>query len=178
MFTSAWSSTVIDGASNHLFGMAKEASTFLRIDVDAAPIRVPSVLWASAGADSGLLFTGKMMASGVTNLDCLSDVWFPKIPHYGHLQSQTPTDVGRNVNTLNCISVNLPLALYIQRDPDALRNFSQVGYVPGMYSISMGNVAPASKYEVSYPISGEWHQVFPHSHRGGYFGYDGVSIKQ
>ena len=183
MFTTnaAWEMQIVESENNHLFGMSEYASTFVRVDVDAAPLRVPAVLWASAGPDvagpsSG--FTGKILASGLTNLNFLSNAKFPKVPHYGYLQSQSATDVGRNVNTLNCISVNLPLALYIQRDPDKLYNYSQIGYVPGVYAISLRNVAPTHLYEISYPQSGNLHQVFPHAHRCGVFGYDGISIKQ
>lgn len=181
MFPTSWAMNAIEAESNHLFGMSKYASTFLRCDIDAAPIRKPSVLWASAGQDTSDIttcHTGKILALGVTNIDCITQPWFPKVPHYGYLQSQTSADIGRNVNTLNCISVNLPMAMYVQRDPNALRNFSQVGYVPGIYSISMRNVTPGQLYEISYPRSGNLHQVFPHVHRKGVFGYDGISIKQ
>jgi hypothetical protein len=114
----------------------------------------------------------------VCNISTLNESWFPKIPHYGYLQSQDSKDVGRNANTLNCISVNLPIALYVQRDPDALRNYSQVGYVPGLDAISIRNAAAGQTYEISYPNSDNLYQVFPHVKRGGGFGYDGISIKQ
>ena len=178
MFPGDWNMPTVENESSHLFGLAAVANTFLRIDVDAAPLRTPSVLWAGGGPDSGVSFTGKLLGMGLTDLNCLSKSWFPKVPHFAYLQSQTANDFGRDVNTLNCISVNLPLALYIQRDPDALKNYSQVGYVPGIYAISMRNVAPGQLYEISYPQSGNQHQVFPHIHRGGVFGYDGISIKQ
>lgn len=178
MFPPGWGADQIANGSNHLFGMSADASTFLRIDVDAAPLRQNPVLWAAAGPANGNCGTGKILASSLTNLNALGAAWFPKVPHYGYLQSQTVSDYGRNVNTLNCISVNLPLALYVQRDPDSLMNFSQVGYVPGVYSISMRNVAPAGVYEISYPKSGNLHQVFPHVKRAGMFGYDGISIMQ
>lgn len=178
MFPIGWGVDQLANGSNHLFGMSADASTFLRIDVDAAPLRQNPVLWAAAGPANGNCGTGKILASSLTNLNAIGSGWFPRVPHYGYLQSQTETDYGRNVNTLNCISVNLPLALYVQRDPDSLMNFSQVGYVPGVYSISMRNVAPASVYEISYPRSGNLHQVFPHVKRAGMFGYDGISIMQ
>lgn len=181
MFPAAWTATTIESESNHLFAMSQKASTFLRCDIDAAPLRVPSILWASGGpdiSDINSCFTGKILGLPVTNLNVLTASWFPKIPHYAYLQSQDSKDTGRNVNTLNCISVNLPLALYVQRDPDALRNFSQVGYAPGVFAISLRNVAPGQTYEISYPQSGNLYQVFPHVRRGGTFGYDGFSVKQ
>ena len=181
MFPGSWNVSILESESNHLFGMSKYSSTFLRVDIDAAPLRMPGVLWASAGpdtADAQACYTGKMLALGVMNNDCLTASWLPKVPHYGYLQSQNADDSGRNTNTLNCISVNLPMALYVMRDPDSLRNFSQVGYVPGVYAISLYNIAPGQLYEISYPQSGNLHQVFPHVHRKGIFGYDGISVKQ
>ncbi|WP_371366309.1 hypothetical protein SRRS_07250 [Sporomusa rhizae] len=181
MFPGSWDVSILESESNHLFGMSKYSSTFLRVDIDAAPLRMPGVLWASGGpdtADAQACYTGKMLALGVMNNDCLTASWLPKVPHYGYLQSQNADDSGRNTNTLNCISVNLPMALYVMRDPDSLRNFSQVGYVPGVYAISLYNIAPGQLYEISYPQSGNLHQVFPHVHRKGIFGYDGISVKQ
>lgn len=178
MFPTGWSVDELFAGSNHLFGMSANPSTFLRIDVDAAPLRLKPVLWAAAGPASGVCSTGKILATPLTNLDAFSAGWFPKVPHYAYLQSQSVGDYGRNVNTANCISVNLPIVLYIQRDPDSLMNFSQVGYVSTLYSISMRNVASTSCYEIAYPKSGNLHQVFPHVKRAGMFGYDGLSIMQ
>lgn len=176
-----FSQTALETGSNHLFGMSMQASTFLRCDIDAAPLRLPEVLWASGGQNTGGAangWTGKMLALPSMNLNCLKETWLPKVPHYGYLQSQDSTDTGRNVNTLNCISVNLPLALYVQRDPDALMNFSQCGYVPGVYFISTRNVAPAQTYKVNYPTSDTEYQAFPQTRRGGVMGYDGIAILQ
>lgn len=172
----------IESGSNRLFSAATYASTFLRIDVDAAPNRANPVLWASAGKDDkssvSFGYTGKMLMSHIIDPALVTAGWLAKVPHYGYLQSQKPKDVGRNVNTLNCISVNMPIILYVQRDPDSLRNFSQVGSVPGLYFISMRNVAPTQLYEISFPNSGNQHQALPHVKRGGAMGYDGFSVKQ
>lgn len=183
MFTASatFDTTVLEAESNHLFGMNRYANTFLRANIDAAPQRLPAVLWASAGADLAAIqygYTGKILGLPVKKKDILTETWDPKIPHYAYLQSQNTTDSGRNVNTLNCISVDLPLALYMQRDPDGLRNFSQCGYVPGVYFISMYNMAPAQVYEINYPTSGNEHMVFPHTRRAGIYGYDGFAVKQ
>lgn len=174
IFPAGWTAEQIAFGSNHLFGTSDDPSTYLRIDVDAAPLRQNPVLWAAAGPS----ITGKILGSTLTNIQHINESWFPKIPHFAYLQSQTGDDYGRNVNTLNCISVNMPIALFIQRDPDSLLNYSQVGYVPGIYFISMRNVASASTYEISYPKSGNLHQAFPFVKRGGMFGYDGISIMQ
>lgn len=178
MFTAQWSPVEISKDSNHLFGVAQNPSTFCRVDVDAAPLRPSPVLWVAAGPATATCGTGKILGSTVVNIDCISQGWFPKVPHYAYLQSQTASDYGRNVNTLNCISVNMPIALFVQRDPDSLNNYSQIGYVPSVYSISMRNVAPCSVYEISYPKSGNLHQALPVVERAGLFGYDGISIQQ
>ncbi|WP_371380912.1 hypothetical protein [Sporomusa aerivorans] len=181
MFVSSMTSQTIEATSDYIFAVNARANTFLRANIDAAPNRSPEVLWGSAGpatatADAG--YTGKRIALPVFGDDVISNSWYPKIPHYRYIQSQSTTDTGRNVNTLNCISVNLPLAVYVLRDPDALSNFSQVGYVPGIYFISTRNVAPASTYDINYPASGNLFQSFPQTSRGGSLGYDGISIKQ
>lgn len=181
MFPASLTASVVDSASYHLFSMNLKANTFLRANIDAAPNRTPEVLWASAGpatatADAG--YTGKRLALPVVGAGVLATTWVPKIPHYRYLQSQSSTDTGRNVNTLNCISVNLPIAVYVLRDPDGLANFSQCGYVSGLYFISMRNVSPGSTYDINYPASGNLYQAFPHTSRGGVFGYDGLAIKQ
>lgn len=169
--------TVLDNTSNVLFGMSKMASTLVRIDVDSAPVAKNPILWASSGDETGTkMSTGKILGTMILNHDYLENM--PQYPHYGYLQSQNSTDYGRNVNTLNCISVNLPIGLFIERDPNALKNFSQIGYVPGVYAISMRNVAPTKMYEINYPQSGNNHQVFPHCIRSGKHGYDGISVLQ
>ena len=181
MFAADTTKTGIETNSNPLFGLSEHASTFLRCNIDSAPLRSPEVLWASGGpntAGADTAYTGKLLGLPVMKNSVLSLSWRPQIPHYGYLQSQTTTDPGRNVNTLNCISVNLPLALYVLRDPDGLANFSQCGYVPGVYFISTRNISPAALYSISYPESGVEYQVFPYTSRGGLFGYDGFSIKQ
>ncbi len=181
MFSTTMTQTAVEATSGHFFGMNAKASTFLRVNIDSAPTRSPEVLWASAGpatvsADVG--YTGKMLGLPVLGAGVVNQTWRPKIPHYRYLQSQAADDTGRNVNTLNCISVNLPLAVYVLRDPDALTNFSQCGYIPGIYFISTRNVAPGSTYDIDYPSSGNLFQAFPQTSRGGTLGYDGISIKQ
>jgi hypothetical protein len=180
MFPTAWTTVGIEANTNHLFGFSLKASTFLRLDVDAAPDR--DITWASAcgdlNTDITYGYTGKILGIPVVDTTLMSRNDFPKIPHYGYLQSQSSDDSGRNINTLNCISVNQPLELHVLRDPDTLYNFSLVGYVPGIFFISTKCLADTNKYEISYPDSGTYYQVFSHIRRGGSLGYDGLSVKQ
>ena len=150
MFTSSatFEATAIESESVQLFSMTTCAATFLRADIDAAPLRSPSVLWASAvkndAADISCAYTGKQLALPVKTKDVLADEnkgWNAYILDYSLLQSKDTTDTGCNVNTLNCITMNMNLVAYALRDPDGLRNFSPLGYVPGVYFISMRNVA-------------------------------------
>ncbi len=166
----------VDKTSNELFAMSDTPSFLVQGSVDSAPLLTKPILWWSAGPEKGNMSTGKILASTLTNHEYLASV--PKIPHYGYLQSQNPTDYGRNVNTLNCISVNLPIALFVQRDPNLLMNFSFIGYIPNTFAISMRCLAPDKLYEINYPKSGNLHQVFPHSIKYGKRGYDGISILQ
>lgn len=171
----------LDGIANHMFATSNGSSTFIQAEVDSAPQRTVPVLWLNVGSPAKTQvsgYTGKVAGSHIVNHDCLQADWLPKIPHFGYLQSQSATDYGRDVNTLNCISVDLQIGIYAQRDPDALNNFSLMGYIPGVFAISMKNVAPGQLYEISYPQSGSMHQVFPCCLRGGALGYDGIAIKQ
>jgi hypothetical protein len=184
MFTASktFDATTIETESVQLFSMTTNASTFLRADIDAAPLRNPSILWASAGPNDAsnisYAYTGKQLALPVKTSEVPAAKWNAFIPDYSKLQSQNTIDSGRNVNTLNCITVNMNLVAYVLRDPDGLRNFSPVGYVPGTYFISMRNVAPGQMYEISYPKSGLLHQVFPYTRRRGIYGMDGFSVQQ
>jgi hypothetical protein len=166
----------IDTDSNEMFAMSANPSFLVQGEVDSAPLLEKPILWWSAGPEKGEMSTGKILASTLTNHEYLTSV--PKVPHYGYIQSQNPTDYGRNVNTLNCISVNLPIALFVQRDPNLLMNFSFIGYIPNAYAISMRCLAPEKMYEINYPKSGNLHQVFPHIIKYGKRGYDGISILQ
>ena len=101
-----------------------------------------------------------------------------KIPHYFYLQSRSRRDWGRNVNTLNCITIDMPIFASVLVDPDVLGNYASVGNVSGVFCISTLNMQTGHVYERNYPTSGDLDQVFPHGKRRGFYGYDGISIKQ
>ena len=178
MFTSSsFDPTTIEVESNRLFCSCEKSSTFLRIDMDNAPNRSNKVLWASAGLNTTTPeygYTGLQMAMSIKDDEDLPG----KVPNYILLQSETSRSTGKNVNTLNCITVNLNIVAYVVRDPDVLQNYSPVGYVPGTYFVSMRNLAIGQVYNISYPNSGELHQVFPFTRRYGKYGMDGFSVAQ
>lgn len=174
MFESTYTESNMDANSHVLFGYNSTATTYVLCDVDSAP--ESGIYWVSACPADGIGATGKILATSIVDVDIVADM--PKIPHYGYFQSQTSTDFGRNVNTLNGITVNLPIATFVQRDPNSLMNFSQIGYIPGTYAISLRNVAPTYNYEINYAKYGNEHQVFPHCRKKGKRGYDGIAIMQ
>lgn len=150
------------------------SNTFLRIDIDDAPRESRGYIrWACSGTDN---VTGKPMSLPIR--DPRGQSGNGRIPHYGYLQSQSRLDWGRNINTLNCITLNMPIFMAVQVDPDALKNYAGAGQVSGVYFVSMLNMQSSFCYEMSYPRSNDLCQVFSQSMRRGRFGFDGISIRQ
>lgn len=151
-----------------------DSNTFLRIDIDDAPSdERGNILWASGGSNNE---TGKRLSLPIRTASY--DSTNGKVPNYYWLQSKDILDWGKNINTLNCITVNLPLFVAVIVDPDELENYASVGAISGVYYVSTLNMQTACTYEMSYPKSGGLVQVFPMGKRRGYYGFDGISIKQ
>ena len=148
------------------------SNTFLRIDIDDAPKESRGYIrWASSGTDN---VTGKPMSMPVR----VSGGGNGLIPHYANMQSQNKLDWGRNINTLNCITLNMPNYMAVRVDPDVLNNYASCGQVTGIYYVSMLNMQTSYLYEMSYPKSLDLCEVFSYSMRRGRFGFDGISIRQ
>ena len=148
------------------------SNTFLRIDIDDAPKESRGYIrWASSGTDN---VTGKPMSMPVR----VSGGGNGLIPHYANMQSQNKLDWGRNINTLNCITLNMPNYMAVRVDPDVLNNYAACGQVTGIYYVSMLNMQTSYLYEMSYPKSLDLCEVFSYSMRRGRFGFDGISIRQ
>ena len=137
-------------------------------------MRERNIPWASTSPKGTKNYTGKHMATSISMTGYENDM--PKIPKYSYLQSANPLDYGRNANTLNCLTIALPIALYYLRDPDILENYSQMWYVEGMSFISLKYIAPCKRYEIGYPASGVMQMVYPAYVKKGKCGYDGFSI--
>lgn len=147
-------------------------NTFLRIDIDEAPSDARgNIRWASSGKDN---VTGKPLSIPVRVAKGGNGL----IPNYSSLQSTGELDWGRNINTLNCITVNFPLYFAVRVDPDAMDNYAGVGQVSGVYYVCLLNMQTCGTYEMSYPKSNDLCQVFSYSMRRGIYGFDGVSIRQ
>ena len=148
------------------------SNTFLRIDIDDAPKDSRgNIRWASSGTDN---VTGKPLSLPVRVMKSGNGL----IPHYANMQSTSNLDWGRNINTLNCITINMPLYMAVRVDPDVLDNYAGVGSVCGLYFVCMLNMQTSFTYEMSYPKSNDLCQVFSYSMRRGRFGFDGISIRQ
>lgn len=148
------------------------SNTFLRANIDGAPADSRhNVIWASSGTDN---LTGKKLSLPIRTTDSANG----KIPNYKVLQSASALDWGRNVNTLNCISINYPLYFSVVRDPDAMSLYSAVGQAVGIYFVNTLNMQTGYVYKLNYPSSSDNCQIFPMGHRRGVYGYDGISLKQ
>ena len=181
-----------------VLGSGKQSNTYLRIDIDNAPESTRGhILWASSGEDN---ITGKRLSmpirtgNGVivnnSNLNKEASLWTisngdgnteygnGKVPHYYFMQSHERLDSGRNVNTLNCITINMPIFAAVLVDPDQLDNYAAAGEVLGVYFVSMYNIQTSSVYEINYPASNDTCQAFSVGKRRGVYGFDGISIKQ
>lgn len=180
----------------------KESNTFLRINIDNAPENTRgNILWASSGQDN---ITGKPLSLpirtgngvvvnktvGTTLSKEDGSTWTVsvgngntpygngEVPHYYFMQSHERLDSGRNVNTLNCITINMPIFAAVLVDPDQLNNYAAAGEVLGVYFVSMYNIQTSSVYEINYPSSNDTCQAFSVGKRRGVYGFDGISIKQ
>lgn len=150
-----------------------KSNTFLRIDIDEAPTNVRgNILWASSGTSNE---TGKKLSLPIRTGDGLNG----KIPHYYVLQSKSRLDWGKNINTLNCITMDMPIYGAVLVDPDLLDNYAGVGDITGIYCVSLLNMQTAGTYERNYPRSNDLDQVFPHRmRRDNIRGFDGIAIRQ
>lgn len=148
------------------------SSTFLRVDIDGATADSRhNIYWASSGTDN---LTGKKLSLPIRAIDNANG----QIPNYKVLQSASALDWGRNVNTLNCISINYPLYFSVIRDPDAMSLYSAVGQAIGIYFVNTLNMQTGYVYKLNYPSSVDNCQIFSMGHRRGTYGYDGISLKQ
>lgn len=164
--------TIIDSGILPVLSSGNLSNTFLRIDIDEAPYKERGeIRWACSGSDN---VTGKPMSLPVR----VENGGNGEIPNYSSLQSTDSLDWGRNINTLNCLTLNMPIYMAVRVDPDVLNNYAGAGQVAGVYFVCNLNMQSTGVYEMSYPKSGDRCQIFSHSMRRGRFGYDAISIRQ
>ena len=162
-----------DSAILPVLSSGQYSNTFLRIDIDEAPSdKRGNIYWASSGADN---ITGKKLSLPIRVKGQSQN---GKIPHYLYLQSQGRLDWGRDINTLNCITINMPIYFSVCVDPDAMNLYAPAGAANGIYFISTLNMQTSHIYEIQYPESNILCEIFPMGKRRGYYGFDGISIYQ
>ena len=148
------------------------SNTFVRVDIDSAVLSSRgNIRWASSGTDN---VTGKLLSLPIR----VGTTSNGDIPNYWYLQSHSRLDWGRNINTLNGVTVNMPIFASVLVDPDVLMNYAPLGSVSGVYFVSMLNMQTRGTYEISYPNSNSLCQVFSMGKRRGAYGFDGISIRQ
>ena len=170
------SAKTLDSNIYPVLSSGKDTNTFLRIDIDNATSDVRgNIRWASSGEDN---ITGKKLSLTIRTGNGTIPYGNGEIPHFYYLQSHSRLDSGRNVNILNCITLNLPIFMAVSVDPDDLQNYAAVGEVRGVYFVSMFNLQTSSVYTINRPTSTESCQGFSVGRRRGNYGYDGISILQ
>lgn len=162
-----------DSAILPVLSSGQYSNTFLRIDIDDAPTDARgNIYWASSGNDN---ITGKRLSLPIR---VKGQAQNGKIPNYLYLQSQERLDWGRDINTLNCITINMPIYFSVCVDPDAMNLYAPAGAANGIYFISTLNMQTSHTYEIQYPDSNILCEIFPMGKRRGYYGFDGISIYQ
>lgn len=164
--------TDIDTENQRLFSQETYSNTYVRADIDAF-----DRMWLSAGERTNAVetgYTGKPIVGALKKLSGLG--YSASVPNYALLQCASASDDGRTANTLNCLTINLPLYIYALRDPNAMNEYSLIGYIPHAYYANLKYLAPGGIYEIDH-IGGDQYSVFPFSKREGQFGYDGLSVR-
>nr|DAS77848.1 MAG TPA: hypothetical protein [Caudoviricetes sp.] len=163
---------ISDRFTRPLLSSGEETTTFVRCDIDEAPLDIRGhILWASSGTDN---ITGKKLSLPIRTGDNMNGV----IPNYRYMQSLGRLEWGRNINTLNGITVDMPIFFAVKVDPEELDLYAAIGHATGIYFLCMLNMQTAGVYERSYPKSGIQNQVFSVGRRRGNWGFDGIGIAQ
>jgi len=103
------------------------------------------------------------------------------LPTYKYLMSRKQEERGRNVNTLNSISLILPIYFYVKRDPNELNIYSLYGYSDVVNYVNMYNMFTDTMKESNYPIDKAIYNCFQTGRRRqayGDVGYNGIAFKQ
>lgn len=149
------------------------SNSFLRIDIGDAPSNIRgNIYWASSGVDNP---TGKKMSLPIRTGENMNG----RIMSYYYMQSTSRLDSGKNVSTLNCLTIDMPMFVCVLVDPDVLDQYGGAGDISGLYFVSLFNMQTSGVYERNYPSSGVTNQVFPIAgRRRGNYGFDGIAIAQ
>lgn len=160
---------------------------YLRIDVDSYPKK--KMYWASN--ISNIIDDSLFICSHCSLTRADTD-----LPTYKNEISNSVIDPGRFINQFNGISLVMPIAVFVMREPKQLNEFSSVGILDYVSVVSMYNCSSGSINDVNYPIEENtlkyqcfsiyrrrmntdfldlysWQKV-----REGFVGYNGLAVRQ
>lgn len=156
-----------------VFCQGSKGGTYLQIDIDEAPSDFRgNIHWASSFIDKSI-GTGKQLAVPIRDSDSGAN-----IPNYYYLQSKDRLDWGKNNNSLNCITVDLPIYFAVCVDPDVIQDYACCGYCYGLSYISLLNFQTGETYHIDKYNSESLEQVFTMDKRRGWYGFDGFGVDQ
>ena len=114
----------------------------------------------------------------VTTLDINNAV---KLPTYWPLYCKSITEMGHDVNTLNGITLLMPMYFMVKRDPQALDGYSCVGISNVIRYVNMYNMATNHIKNGNYPVEVHKYNCFQTGIRRNMFGllgYNGIAFRQ
>lgn len=114
----------------------------------------------------------------VTTLDINSTT---TVPTYWPLYCRSINEMGHDVNTLNCITLALPMYFMVMRDPQALKNYSCVGVSNVLRYVNMYNMGTNHLKNGNYPVDTNKYNCFQTGVRRNMFGllgYNGIAFRQ
>ena len=107
-----------DSAILPILSSGSKSATFLRMDIGEAPSEKRGrILWACSGTANE---TGKRLSLPIRE----NRGGNGEIPSYMFMQSKDRLDWGRNINTLNMITIAMPIFMAVNVDPDRLMRIS------------------------------------------------------
>ena len=104
-----------------------------------------------------------------------------KLPTYWPMYCRTIIDTGKDVNTLNGITLALPMYFMVMRDPIDLKLYSCVGVSEPLRYINMYNMSTNHMKNGNYPIETNKYNCFQTGIRRnmmGLLGYNGIAFRQ
>ena len=160
---------------------------FMRIDMDNAPNRKKNdVVEANPKCNMPLVYRNKLWAITI-DIDyyipmvCSITYSTKSLPKYESLISHDYLEKGHIVNTLNNISLLMPLWFMVHRDPEELNSYSAVSRNDVINLVSMYNICSGRIENGTFPVKEHKYQCFQMGNRRAMFGmkgYNGLAFKQ
>ena len=119
-----------------------------------------------------------------------------ELPTYKNIISKSTVDQGRSVNTLNGISLVMPIYIMVLRDPKVLNSYSSIGFTEFVSYVNMLHLSSGSTHPIEFSLTntvGDYQSfalyrrridvrylnIEPNrTQRLGFNGYNGLAVKQ